>query len=268
LVISDHSGKPIIQQELNNYLIDGWGKDGLFVVKEKDLAYLNLETGNIQSLDKNLPNVYPEERWKLWHPITLYEPSLSMVVYPTYDSSKSETAIALWDVKNKKEITHVSQGNALSILPEMKPEWTRDGENVVLAAIEKNRTSNQQQRELISISKDGAIKVLMIIPEDIGIIRFSAAPNNNYVAFWSPNPSSSMLESLSLYILDTKNNELTNYCIMSPLLSGSPIWSPDSQQVAVELLQDLENSEVVIVDLEEQLAVKIAEDAMPVGWLK
>lgn len=261
LVIADHNFEPSIQRELDNYLLYGWGKDGLFLVQEQELSYLNLETGEIQPLNKDLPDLYSELNWKVWYPITLYDPSLSMAVYPRYDKSKGGWAIALWDVENKKEITHVSQGHTLPIFP-MSPQWTQDGEKVIL------ETNGESAWELISISKDGTVEVLLIIPKDIGVIQFSVSPNKDYVAFWSPDPSSSMLENLRLYIFDIKKNQLTNYCIISPLLSGSPIWSPDSKQVAVELLQDSESSDIVVVNLEEQQAVKIGEDASPVGWLK
>jgi hypothetical protein len=261
LVIADHNFEPVIQRQLDNYLLYGWGNDGLFLVQEQELSYLNLETGEIQSLDKNLPNLYSELNWKVWYPITLYDPSLSMAIYPTYDKSKGGWAIALWDVENKKEITHVSQGHGLPSFP-MRPQWTQDGEKVIL------ETNGESAWELNSISKNGTVDNLLIIPKDIGVIQFSVSPNNDYVAFWSPDPSGSMLENLRLYIFDIQKNQLTNSCIISPLLSGSPIWSPDSKQVAVELLLDSENSDIVIVNLEEQQAVKIGEDASPVGWLK
>jgi hypothetical protein len=81
--------------------------------------------------------------------------------------------------------------------------------------------------------------------------------------------------------LDLATQEVTDYCI--PLEAygegddsilffvprrPSPIWSPDSQQLVVESHYAKDASRVIIVDVAHAAAVQIAENMMPVGWMK
>jgi hypothetical protein len=258
--------EPIKKLEIGDYKIDKWGENGLFVARGNDYAFLELTTGEIRPLSRDFPNIYPMEDWKSWYPIAIYDPTLTRVIYPKLE--KLTSSIALWDVQKQKELTRVSEGHALSILPEMTPTWTADGQDVVLAALVENEASGSIERKLIKIDRNGTIQLLMNIPQVIGTLRFAISPNEESIAFWSPDPSSDMLENLSLYVLDIKQNKLTNYCLVSKFLTVPPIWSEDSKQLVVELYQDNENSDVILLNLEENVAAKIAEDAQPIGWLK
>jgi hypothetical protein len=47
----------------------------------------------------------------------------------------------------------------------------------------------------------------------------------------------------------------------------APIWSPDGKQIIVENRFSDEHNRVVLVDLSNMIAVEIAKDARPVGWM-
>lgn len=265
LVVTDATGKPISQRPFADINIIEWGINGLFVQgADRHPAFLNPFTGERKSLVTNYPNLYPVEDGfdSYWYPEIIYDPSLVMAVFPGLDKQKNETYIALWDTINQKELVNTSRGQSSTILPYMKPEWSVDGNQVIIAAI------NEEKIQLISIKKDGSVKTLWDVEQGIGTMFYSLSPDQKYIAFWSPAPDNPENTNLSLYVLDITLGKVVNYCIVSPETTAKPIWSPDSKRLAVELKKDMGNSEVVVVDIDKNIAVKIGDDAQPVGWLK
>lgn len=271
VAIMDKAGEGIIKRTFQDISLLGWAKDGLFVLGKNGQAFWDPTTNERQELPKSLPNMYlPGNEWDpYWFPYISFDPTLTKAVYTVHDSVNSETYIALWDVNGQKEISSVSRGSGLSIAPGTRPEWSSDGEQVILATFGDDPNTGEVDRKLVAVQKDGTIITLMQLPIDLHPMYFSLSPDQTKLAFWSPDPSNHFeIRNLSLYIFDITANKLVNYCIVSPFISVKPIWSPNNTNLAVELLLDLENSEVIIVDIETNIAVKIAEDARPVGWLK
>ncbi len=294
LIIADRSGDEIAKRPFTGISIFRWVKDGLIVWGENGQAFLNPITNERTELDDELPNIYSENFgwYYYWGPRIAYDPTLTRAVYPVIESKAgtwvevkkndvtggsslvykpqpSETYISLWDVQSNKELLQVARSERFSFFPEAKPEWSSDGEQVIVAVMEHNSNKDDNDRKLISINKNGYIKTLMIMPDGLGVMRFSLSDDQRYLAFWTPDPTNDFqIENFSLNVFDLVTGVVTDYCIISPSISFQPIWSPDNRYLAVELSIDGENSEVVVVDIEKNIAVKIADNAMPVGWLK
>jgi Tol biopolymer transport system component len=233
------------------------------------LAFINTSNGERTILDDDYPNLYqPDTDWShFWYPAKTYSPDLTRIAYVGSNATRSETFIAIWDVDAKKELTTVSRGAELSIAPEMRPVWSSDSNKVIIQTF--SGSFGNRERKLISIDKDGSILKEYLLNRDIAMMRYSLSPDQRKLAFWSPDPSSYQISNLRLLLIDLETGETNDFCIISPELSGEPVWSPESKHIVVELLMsDLENSEVVIIDLDKDIAVKIAENAKPIGWLK
>ena len=266
LVIANSDGVSEKELPFEDIAIIQWLENGFLVEGYKQLVFMSQETGERQILNTKLPSIYDNSDGTLdWNPSVLPNPSISRAVYVALDDVSYQTYISLWDLENQKELASVSRGPALSAISNMQPQWSIDGQQVVIASVE-NYTNFDVK--LVSISNQGNVKVLWDIPQNIGTINFSLSPDQTKIAFWSPAPTENYdITNLSLYVLDIQTGLATDYCIISPEIPPQPIWSPGSTKLVVDLRQDLGNSNVVVVDLENKTAIKIADDAQPVGWM-
>jgi hypothetical protein len=271
LIVSDATGVPEINRPFEDIELIQWVEDGLIVQGDRELVFLNPATGERKVLNQQFPDIYPREYGMLdpyWNPYVSYDPFLNIVVYIGLNEKAMQTYITVWSVEKEVELATVSRASALSVLPGVKPIWSQDGSQVILVAIEETKGKNKVDRKILSVGRDGTIKTLWIIPDSIGVLYYSLSPDQKKIAFWSPDSASSDIVNLSLYVLDIATGIATNYCIISPEIPTQPIWSPDSAKVVVELRRDLGNSYVVLVDFLNNIAIKIADDAQPIGWMK
>lgn len=244
-----------------------WMERGLLVRGYNELVFLNLSTLERDVLNEQFPRIYPKENSTLdpyWYPYLRFDFTMSRLFYPARDQQAQSSYIAFWDVNQNIEIGTFSLGP--TILWGTRPEWSEDSSQAILAVIEKSKSGFV--RKLVSVSSKGIVKYFWTIPDSVGTLYYSLSPDQAKIAFWSPAPTESYdIKNLSLYVLDIQTGLATDYCIISPEIPPQPIWSPDSTKLVVELRQDLGNSDVVVVDLENKTAIKIAEDAQPVGWM-
>ncbi|MFH2102432.1 MAG: hypothetical protein ABIJ39_03645, partial [Chloroflexota bacterium] len=89
---------------------------------------------------------------------------------------------------------------------------------------------------------------------------YSWSPDGRYIASWGLGSN--------LAVLDLEENRVVDYCI-GPL-GWTPVWSPDSTQIAgiVEVSFDPYILQAVVIDIENNTAFSISEDRMPIGWLQ
>jgi hypothetical protein len=84
--------------------------------------------------------------------------------------------------------------------------------------------------------------------------------------------------------LDIETREVTNYCLPGETFRNdpglkdnnyrtyyvdTPVWSPDSTQLII-VQRDPEDRSIrwnVLVDLQNEIAIKIGEELQPVGWM-
>jgi Tol biopolymer transport system component len=115
------------------------------------------------------------------------------------------------------------------------------------------------------------------------ITRLGAAYSNNNVDIeslnWSPDGSkiaftyflNDMMTNEHFAVVDVGTGQTIDYCLPSVGLLP-PIWSPDSLQVAFAsaTTADLEKAvywRTIIVDIEKEYAVQVAETMLPLGWM-
>jgi hypothetical protein len=219
---------------------------------------LNPFTGEQQLLLADYPNIYsdyygPGNGPPLNFGVSnvSYDPSLRYVVYPMDDDGMK---IALWDRKTKQivaKIGGVGMGGPL-------PLWLPDGSGVVVAA----QPADYKPYEWFLMGKNGEIRRLTYfgdLSDKYGLSQTaSLSPDGRYLAFG--------LKGLT--ILDLQTLEIVNTCISN--IFFSPIWSPDSQYLALHHWGGGKNS-VLVLDFELRSAVTVFTDekgtSAPSGWL-
>jgi Tol biopolymer transport system component len=93
----------------------------------------------------------------------------------------------------------------------------------------------------------------------------SLSPDGNFIAFWMGRDYQILPK---LGVLDLRTLQVTNYCIPgSRNGSWAPIWSPDSNYLAVMSDVTLAESYAVIVSVEGEWAAKVGEGYLPEGWM-
>jgi len=96
-------------------------------------------------------------------------------------------------------------------------------------------------------------------------IQYSLSPNKKVLALWLFDENS---QKWNIAILNTKSKKITNSCVESKYFPNTPIWSPDSQNFIFQLDKDTNHPSTVLIDLDKNLAVQIAENAKAIGWLR
>jgi hypothetical protein len=221
-------------------------------------------------------------RWNL--PITIYDPSLTRVIYfgceesCPVNSASGGTGwpVFLYNIETNKIITSfLTQDNFGG-----PPFWRPDGSAFIMAADLVSELPINE--EFFSVGRDGAIKQLTHLHDDFPQVEisdnYSLSPDGNSLAFWLRVPSSSSTDP-NLVVLDTQNGKLLDYCIhgfpynTNPTIINypAPIWSPDGTQLAVMSpnAQAAGTSGITLIDLNQGTAAQVQEtnDIEPIGWL-
>jgi dipeptidyl aminopeptidase/acylaminoacyl peptidase len=206
-----------------------------------------------------------------------FHPDLDHVVYLQGDRAFIEPLhYMLWDIKQKRSLADFE----VVLQPTAFPTWSSDGSKFALAAsIKEDIYQTWPAYELYTVNRDGQITQLTQLNNYypwVYIENYSWSPNGKYIAFWfswwsGEKPDGELSGKRYLAVVDAENNDLTYLCIQGrPGDNGrveSPVWSPDGKQLSVESLSSEGNSQVILIDLAQQIAAPIAEDMTPIGWM-
>ena len=296
LTIATDDGQPIWSQSVstNNFVWAWFDNEHLLnLAYKQDTSYLvllNPFTGEQQELSTDFPYI-DKEPWRIFHGFiasfnrTVYDPTLTRVVYPECDSACKERMhrnepgwpVVLWDVE---------KGEVLARLTTMdiygnKPIWSPDGTQFIMSADTRPVKSvdlDDQADEFFVISREGQIRQLTHFRDQFSYSEikgnYSLSPNGRLVAFWMIDKPRQPQDA-RLTVVDTVTGEVTNYCIRGdPFVDNSdsllaPIWSPDGTQMLVISRDpnDMSTRRVVVVDIVHGYATTIAKDVEPVGWM-
>jgi dipeptidyl aminopeptidase/acylaminoacyl peptidase len=259
---------------LVNYYLDPWGP----LEPPNPLIVLDPFIGQQQELLPDYPKIYyaypPIESWGP----TVYDPTLSLVVYPRV--SEGRLLMALWNRETEQDIA------TLGGVVFHTPQWSPDGLRV---AIVRSKSESQEpqpvDQEIFTLSRDGEITQLTNLSpyySKVLIGPFSWSPDGRHIAFWLSVEGETFPDLYPdvpvltdpvrrLAIVDTVTQEITNYCVPGSLTGFPPSWSPEGQGLLLENSYDRSSSpknHVYVIDLVQGLAFQIAENLSPVGWMK
>jgi hypothetical protein len=225
------------------------------------ISLWNPSNGGTKRLTTDLPELYYEPATSLWfgsnNPVPKYDPSGALAVYIR---GSGEMQYALWDIKSQillwsRDVWNISE----------EPQWSSNGEYFALAVPPIDAGTS----EIYIIDRNG---------EETQITNFNSyfsglyvgpiswSPDNRYIAFWITyiNPGDIEWE---IAIVNVETGEITDYCITG--YEVTPIWSPDSRQIAIAYHNQDETYEgIAILDIFDEKAFLLAEDVRPAGWIK
>jgi Tol biopolymer transport system component len=206
---------------------------------------------------------FPDFNFLLHIPWVEYDPSLLRVIY----SNENEGDQVLLNLENMQPLAMIPDD-------EIRPpdaSWTLNGNYFALVG------SINGGDEIFVVSRDGVVEQLTHLANYYGANASLSSPrwspDDKSIAFWEMDSSNNYL-NVNLVVADTTTKQVTNYCITSYPYSGNfgsnlpaPIWSPDSKQIIVENRYNENNNHVVLVDISQNIAMQVAQDARPIGWM-
>jgi len=226
------------------------------------LEIFNVQTGNLKEFNSS---DFPKSNKDQTGYSYLYpNPQITRIVYLTYDADKS---IALFDLKSKSQLIEIYFSDGI-------PIWTRDGKEFAIGtALNFDKYSNFSD----DLPYLGGDEIFLIdATAKIRRLTFLATQYpNNYYSFlsWSPTEEHIAFDlqnvsqpNFGLSILNIDTGEIVNYCIQDNW--DYIYWSPDGKQIAFTRGNGFESYKAAyILDLEENLAFKVADNATVAGWV-
>jgi hypothetical protein len=240
--------------------VEGWVSDGfLYNYNNDETLFVNPFNNERKILQKNFPNRYSlHDTWMEGvYEKVYYDPTLTRAFYFAKDAQTNSYYFSMWDVSANKEIVRLPQIGFADSFP---AEWALDGKQIIIYV----SSTNGKQTVLLSIHTDGTIETLLSNANNSS--RFALSPDSQYLALWLYDKNQ---KNWSLSVLDMKSKSITDYCLKSKYFPEMPpLWSPDNQNLVVYPSDNDENTEAILVNREQNFAVRIAENAKPIGWLK
>jgi WD40 repeat protein len=151
--------------------------------------------------------------------------------------------------------------------------WQISGERAaVVGTINTEKKYDAPLNEIFIIEHDGQTRQLTHLYETLGrrfdIHGLSWSPDGGKIAFWAGNG-----EKDYLLVADSATGDLKYSCVTSVAWDNfgiylpAPIWSPDGKLLMAENRYTQDDSRLLVVDLEKNIAFPIAEDQFPIGWM-
>ena len=246
--------------------------------KPASLMILSLATGARKILRSEFPNItleYPVPDWDNWG-VTMYDTSLTRVVYASDVFETGRLSYALWDLDEQRALASVPAGLLLHT-----PRWSPDGSRFVVAA-NAQTADTWLTFELYSAARAGGqVRRLTHLTSHyakVYIQSYTWSPDGRWIAFWFvANPEGvPFIEhgAAHLGVLDIESGAVTNTCVpgehdasLAAARVPPPLWSPDGRQIIVESSSADGSSRVLLVDLASSVAAQIAEEVRPEGWM-
>ncbi len=193
------------------------------------------------------------------NPIVIYNPSLTQAVYLAL------SGFYLIDAKSLNIITHISTINYMS-----RPQWSPQGDR--FAMVIDNAQYPDAKSEIYQFNQEGQSKSITSIARAFGdnnesIVSFKWSPDGSKIAFTYFLMD---FHDAHLAVVDVGTGQTVDYCVPSLGLLP-PIWSPDSNKIAFASGRSTDEERIwrtVILDLENEYAIQVADTMLPLGWMK
>jgi hypothetical protein len=217
------------------------------------VVVLNPFTAEKKVIVPNFSNLYPGI-YERPHWTVMYSSDLQRALYLSNGDDKYPSGVIMWDTSSKKALWQMSSYRAWA----NRPAWSPKGDQ---AAVIVDST-------LFRIDRDGRTFPLSLEKyDDSG--DFNWSPDGSYIAFWGR--SSQQADKAQLLLLDTRTNQITDYCIESESYNNlAPVWSPDSQQFVINIVARKYpmDTETIFVNIKEFLAFQIPTNTTPGMWMR
>jgi len=154
-------------------------------------------------------------------------------------------------------------------------QWFSDGSQVVVLS-----SNIGQDDRLLSVNIErGEIKKLVgagslgISSKRISSIgEFALSPDDKFISVWLSYQTSSTSYTKSLVLIDLVNNRIVDTCMQSDGYVGhAPVWSPDSQWLAVSYLVREEMysyaHKMVLLNTNSMKAYELTDGIEPIVWM-
>lgn len=197
------------------------------------------------------------------YPYLYPNPQITKMIYLARD----DESIVLFDMESESQLIEIYFSEGI-------PAWTKDGEEFAISAVLNfDKYSNFADDlpywgggEIFLVNAMGGISRLTFLATQYPNNYFSFlswSPTEEYVAFDLQNITQ---PNFGLSILNISTGEIVNYCIQDNW--DYIYWSPDGKQIAFTRGNGFESyKSAYILDLEKNLAFKIADDATVAGWV-
>lgn len=237
-------------------------RGGPFIVNS--WVMLDSATGNMQEWLPDYPNLdtfFSPLNW-VGSARFLVNSKLTHVIYQAREDNSG--LLILWDVNAEKEIARIPGIHGET------PWWSPNGEKIVISLVPSDGLPFINGGDLFTIDTTGKFERLTYLTTTKFALESSYAwsPDGKAIAFMlqvslDNKAITNFMPELS--VIDMETGHVTNLCIPGYGLT----WSPDGKYILLNqgLNEGREQNEVYIVDLENRLAWKIAENAEGQGWM-
>jgi len=204
-------------------------------------------------------NLDPIPWYESANPLPVYNRSMSHVFYLRNSMKGMEFVL-------KNQTTGDVVWSKVVHNPVNKPEWSSIDDKVMLA-ISPNSPSDFEFYSIDQHGQEANLSSFSSFYRSTYIDGFKLSPNGINIGFWLDGRDDKDEYNPRFAILDLSNRQTTDYCIGQG--GGSIFWSPSGNQVALKVI-DMYNANswyTVVLDIQKNIAVKIANSEYPVGWV-
>lgn len=233
--------------------------------KPPELILFDLNTQIETTITPDFPNIYDWSPLPFWNGYqgVVYDKEFTRAVYMRWlEESGGSVAYSLWDMNKQEELIN------FLIVEYPTPLWSPDSSQFIITKV--INVDNINDEELVSVTRDGEMKQLTYLSSqnpDKEILSYSWSPNGRFIGLLI---SKSGQNKAFITIFDTETSIVRDYCISGLDKENffKPLWSPNGNQMLVQVWDTIDRSRVILIDIVNNYAVKIAEDYEPFAWLK
>ena len=255
----------------------GWFDNEKVLLTEKNqsgvMHIYNIFTGKDQKIQSDWLNLGENEL--LWimsckdqgglYSFISYNLDLDRAVYKTRKNDE-ESTYYYYDLLTQKIIWNARVSYS------SEPIWSPDGDVFSIMFRRKDQNTGNLEGSLFTIDRNGDATRLT---DNVAGCQSWSPNGRNIATWWRGETEFESLISNDDYLLiyDLENEKMTVYNIQFPSAIQYPIWSPDGNMIAVSIFQGYSESnhepnyDIIIVDLLDNTAYPIIQNAFVLGWL-